>query len=353
MPITFRDSLLTIVLLSSVLLLVTAVGILLALKFRRHSSRPYLLASFIFLAQTVGILTILSKSIFTGRINAPFEGVLRLEPIISGFLPLFCILAYIAEVKFPGKVNLKNILLFISPALAISAILIPVQQVELYCPRDIFNEMGNFDVWLRLILVSLYLIYPIVIACIPYDWHHCLVSRKMLVGVEAIFFITPLAAIPGLFCGYFPAILVNFILIILLDALVAHIEFKIRIPVPESTRANNSDQKKEQADESILNSPEIWMNPDITAGELAKIMGTNHTYLLDRIKSLGYSSYTDMINRKRVDYICRELANKNDVDIISLMFEAGFRSRSTASREFKRIVGCTPSEYQESVSRTK
>jgi len=103
---------------------------------------------------------------------------------------------------------------------------------------------------------------------------------------------------------------------------------------------------KELTEGSVINNPEVWMNPDMTAAELEKMMAISHADLLDIIKGLGCTGYSDMINRKRVEYICNCLDKGNDKNIIQLMFEAGFRSRSTASSEFKRIVGCTPSEYQ-------
>jgi len=87
------------------------------------------------------------------------------------------------------------------------------------------------------------------------------------------------------------------------------------------------------------------MNPDMTVVELARIIGTNRTYLTENIQAMGYSSYPDIINRRRINYICEKLREEPTATITQLMFEVGFRSRSQASREFKRIQGCTPTEY--------
>jgi len=201
-----------------------------------------------------------------------------------------------------------------------------------------------------------YLAYPVLAICQPYGWRQCLVSRKMVAGLQILTFLIAPAFVAGLMCGYFPAIVCNYILAVALDALVVYIEFKIRIPVTEPVRLYEPDSEHEKpaigqtAGEALLDSPEIWMNPNMTAAELVRTMGTNHIYLLKEIKDLGYSSYSDMINRKRVEYICKELDKGTDENITNLLFEAGFRSRSTASREFKRIVGCAPSEYQKSVA---
>jgi len=348
MSIDSRGSLIVIILLSSVLLSITVTGVFLVLKYKKYRSRPYLLASLIFLIQSFGILGILKDSLFSDQINAFFDAVLRPSALLLGLMPLFSILAYISEIKFPGKLSLRKFLLVILPIIAVSVILFIEHPISLHSPGEIIDNIGRPDVWLRLILVLFYIIYPIVVAILPYGWRKCLVSRKMIFRLHVLsFFLSPMFII-GLVCGFFPAILMNFILIIIFDTLVAYIELRIRIPAEGSDRELKTPSVREQTCESILDSPEIWMNPDMTVAKLAKIMGTNRTYLLDRIKGLGYQNYSDLINRKRVGYICERLESETDVNIIDLMFDAGYRSRSTASREFKRIVGCTPSEYQDS-----
>jgi len=347
MLIDSRVSLLVVVLLSSVLLLVTAVGICLALRFKQYRSRPYLPASCFFLFQALGIGGLVLRSILNGRVDDIFDVVLRPITLINGFLTLSCILAYMVEIKSPGNLSFKKYLIGISPVLLLSAILALIHPNQLHDVEEIFTEAGRPEVFLRLAIVFFYFACTVVVVCQPYEWRQCLVSRKTMAVLHILTCLISPAFIAGLMCGFFPAILVNYVVAIAIDTLVAYIEFKIRIPVPDPIRDDDSLQDPSSKDtcDAILESPEIWMNPDMTATELAKILGTNHTYLLGRIKGLGYSNYSDMINRKRVEYICKGLENSKDVNIISLMFEAGFRSRSTASREFKRIVGCAPSEY--------
>jgi len=350
MLISPRDSLLVIILLSSALLSVTGAAIFLAFRFKKYRSNPYLLSCFFFLLQFVGIAGILLRSILNSRINAHFDTILKPTSLITGFLTLFFILAYIVEIKRPGRITLKNCLLSIFPVIILSVILFLIPITPIHSPSEIFEGISHPDIILRMVIIFFYILYPVVAACQSYEWRQCMVSRKTIAAFHLLSCLIAPAFIAGLTCGFFPAVLLNYILAIILDTLVVYIEFMIRIPISEPVR--NSACKRQDG-ESILSSSEIWMNPDMTATELARIMGTNHTYLLSRIKKLGYLSYSDMINRKRVEYICQGLEKGTDVNIIGLMFEAGFRSRSTASREFKRIVGCTPSEYHEFVLLSK
>lgn len=354
MLINSKDSLIVVVLLSSVLLIITTISILLALKFKKYHLRPYLLACCFFLFQVLGISGILLIAILKGRNNAPFDTIMRPATLITGFVTLIFILSYIVEIKFPGKMNFKSFLLSISPFIAVSAALILIPNSEVHHPMEIVNNLKRPDILLRLMLVLLFIAYPVVPACLPYDWHKCLVSRKAIVWLHILTCLIAPAFVAGLVCGYFPAVILNYIIAISLDSLIVYIELKIRIPVSESYQDNKFCQGQEESyldqkeSETLLITPAIWMNPDMTVTELAKVLGTNRTYLLEKIKRLGYSCYSDMINRKRVEYVCEELEKDADINITTLMFEAGFRSRSTANREFKRIVGCTPSEYQES-----
>jgi len=349
MLISLKDSILVLVLLSSVVLLLIIACVLLALKFRQYRSRPYLLACCFLTLQLLGISGVILKSILYGRPDAHFDAILRPESLIAGFLTIIFLLSYVIEIKLPGKLDIKKALYGLSPFIIAAASLVLVHPDPVSSLDEIFNGLKRPEVLLRLIIVFFFVAYPIVAACMPYEWRQCLVSRKTITILDILICIVSPMFIMGMVCGYFPAIVANYIIAIAIDSIVVYIELKVRIPTTKPVK--NVEFHKGSDEPSFLNSPEIWMNPDMSAIELAKIMGTNHTYLLNMIKQMGYSSYSDMINRKRVEYICDMLQKEPDVNIISIMFEAGFRSRSTASREFKRIVECTPSEYQESIQK--
>ncbi len=350
------NSLIVIILLSSVLLLVAAACVILFHKFKHYRSRPYLLACCSFLFQFFGMSGTILRTLLNGQDIDPFGTILRPASLITGLLTLLFILAYIVEIKHPGKVSLKKMLVFISPAVVLTILLLLIHPVPLYSFEELSDGIRRPDVLIRLMIVFLYFAYPIAAACLSYEWRQCLVSKKTIVLLHILTCLISPAFLAGLVCGYFPAIILDYIIAVTIDVIVAYIELKVRIPVTEPVRSYESVQEqehstpKQQTSTIFLDSPEIWMNPDITAAGLAQMMGTNRTYLLEKIKGLGYQNFSDMINRKRVGHICKRLKEEKDVNIIDLMFEAGYRSRATASREFKLIVGCTPSEYREHVS---
>lgn len=99
----------------------------------------------------------------------------------------------------------------------------------------------------------------------------------------------------------------------------------------------------------IMDKQEAWKNPDLSLSELASLSGTNTTYLNRVIKQEVGMSFKDYLNNKRVNYVATQLRKKPDLDIQEAFFNAGFRSRTTAWRNFKDIIGTTPTEFKQTL----
>ncbi len=97
--------------------------------------------------------------------------------------------------------------------------------------------------------------------------------------------------------------------------------------------------------QSLMDNSDVWQNPDLSAGELCNLVGTNTSYLQKAIKEMGWQSYSDMINRKRIEYVCRELSAGRGENIQDVFYRAGYRSRVTAWRNFTAITGLSPAEW--------
>jgi len=343
------NMLLFLILLSSIFLLIVGVAVLLSIRYRKFHSKPYILAASYYYIQSIGIATIVITSMISDQVTRPFDEVIAPFPLIFGYFPLLAFLAYLCETKRPGWLTLRKFLLFLAPAAVLSVILIILPEItDIKSINELISSLGKVDVIVRLLIALSYLLYLLFLVLLPYDWRHCLVSGKVMTAFLVIIFcLAPTYVIGMQFC-FVPAIFISYIFIVSIDAFIAYIEFKVRIPATIIEQMPVDERELSYEDlynESFFDRPEVWMNPDMTAVELAKMMGTNRTYLWKKIKSLGYSSYSDMINRKRVKYICEKLKSGYDNNIIQLMFESGFRSRSTAGSEFKRIMGCTPAEF--------
>lgn len=94
-----------------------------------------------------------------------------------------------------------------------------------------------------------------------------------------------------------------------------------------------------------MDEEELWRNPDLTLEDLSKVLCTNRTTLTQLIQQQGYSGYSEFINRRRIEAFTKAIDSSKPVSTQQLLQKTGFRSKSTALRNFRLYMGCTPSEY--------
>ena len=141
---------------------------------------------------------------------------------------------------------------------------------------------------------------------------------------------------------------------------VMYIELFERIPVPKAIAAQpeqESMQKtaEETQKESLLlvqkqvrhamEQAELWREPELRLEDLTRQVGSNRNYVTQAIQQMGYSGFKDYVNRLRVAYIKEQLQKHPQMNIQDIFYDAGYRSRGSAWRNFTTIVGCSPSEF--------
>jgi AraC-like DNA-binding protein len=97
----------------------------------------------------------------------------------------------------------------------------------------------------------------------------------------------------------------------------------------------------------LMNDPAVWQDSELTGDKIVHLVGTNRTYIQQAAKQLGFANLSDMLNHRRIDYVCQQLRKDPNTPVQTLFTDAGYRSRTTAWRHFTTIVGCTPSEFIE------
>ena len=98
-----------------------------------------------------------------------------------------------------------------------------------------------------------------------------------------------------------------------------------------------------------LDVKQAWKNPELTVDMLARLVGSNKTYVHQAFATYGGTNYKDYVNRRHVDFIAAQLRSKPNQNLESLFYRAGYRSRTTAGRNFKDIMGISPSDYATSL----
>ena len=99
---------------------------------------------------------------------------------------------------------------------------------------------------------------------------------------------------------------------------------------------------------SHMESHHEFLDPTLTIADLATRLGVPQRHVSYVLNAHLGVSFTDYINRLRVDY-ARELlvspARQNDT-ILAILHDAGFNSKSAFNRVFKEVTGQTPSAFR-------
>lgn len=85
---------------------------------------------------------------------------------------------------------------------------------------------------------------------------------------------------------------------------------------------------------------------NISLSQLAKVLGYNEKYLSHTLHDLTGIHFRKLLNSYRIDYAKKLLSGSHDMTISAIATTCGFNSLNTFNREFKRLVGITPSEYR-------
>ncbi|KAB2934069.1 MAG: helix-turn-helix transcriptional regulator [Leptonema illini] len=90
----------------------------------------------------------------------------------------------------------------------------------------------------------------------------------------------------------------------------------------------------------------IYADEDLTLASLARELATTVDRLSYLLNVHMQQSFSDYVNRWRVQEACRLLEDEPERTILSIGFAAGFNSRSSFHRAFLKETGLTPKEYR-------
>lgn len=91
---------------------------------------------------------------------------------------------------------------------------------------------------------------------------------------------------------------------------------------------------------------EPFLNPDLTLSHLAEELGCQSKDLSQVINEQFGKNFNDFINGYRVEMAKKLLRESVDLAILELAYDVGFNSKSSFNASFKKLAGCSPSEYR-------
>lgn len=310
----------------------------------------------------------------TGTITTVNE-VLPIYVLVCGILEILLMYLYPLEVVRPNWITLKRLFLLFLPWLLVGCVCVLIYPDirDLSSFAEILRYIGEFNVWFRLLILFLCFIpYTILLLCVPYKWQQNSVDKKWIYkyvfGIQIIGLLFSAVVLTGsalVSCIHLLYCILFFLYVTYQELYLRLIPTEIKIVAPSvmvgTTALGDSIGKDKTAPRNPLweklilqmNEKELWRNPDLTLEDLSKGLNTNRTTLSVLIQQHGNSGYAEFINRHRVEAFVEAVNSGNSLNTQQLFYEVGFRSKSTALRNFRLYMGCTPGEYIQRITEQK
>lgn len=350
------------------------VSILLILRRKSGERSRIFLAVIVFFS----VLNYIPRFIDLINDNEP-EFVVSAKLLLVANFMVFSYILYPLEVISPGWLNLRRIIKLYSFWLfLIGVFLVSVLSGVEYTPYSSLIEMlpyaGRFEVWFRLIL-TLVMFSPILF--VYYIYRTKLYHNSDRVWIKKYVF----SFLLNVF-GYLLVLMFNnqilhtlyyyvsvgcslyIVYLELFDRLIAskssvttHLVDDISdqplakaavVDAPLTNEKSGTEQRNAVLIERLdtyMKKNNAWRDPDLSLNMLASELHTNRTTLAQALRDNGYENYTNYIKKLRIDDFLKQIDSGQSVSFQETFFFVGFRSRSTALRNFQQLTGMSPSEY--------
>ncbi|MFK8013382.1 MAG: helix-turn-helix domain-containing protein [Marinicellaceae bacterium] len=116
-----------------------------------------------------------------------------------------------------------------------------------------------------------------------------------------------------------------------------------------SIELSNNDQDWGTLVQKIIktvNKNELYLQPKLTVSQLAKILGTNDSYISRALNENLQMNFNTFINKERINHAKKCIRSEADSSLLDIALKAGFSSKSTFNRMFKQFEGQTPSQFK-------
>lgn len=90
---------------------------------------------------------------------------------------------------------------------------------------------------------------------------------------------------------------------------------------------------------------QIYRGPELNLSRIARKLGLPARSVSTAVNRIHGMSVSQYVNEFRIRFACDQLV-RTELPVTSVMFEAGFISKSNFNREFLRVTGASPTEYR-------
>lgn len=225
-----------------------------------------------------------------------------------------------------------------------------IEYTPIYTYDDLWQHIGEFNVWFRLLALLVMLFYCFSLFLVPYDWRNSSADKKFILFYSCGFCLIGLLHFAIQMSHLYWLVLAHQVVWITFFLSVAWYELKERLLVSK-TIVESEEPCVHMADELWdhiiiwLDNNEKWRDPNLSLSTLSELLDSNRTYVGEAFKRNTGMTFVEYITRRRIGYVTSRLKDDVNADIHELFSYVGYRQRSTAWRNFTKVTGVTPAEY--------
>lgn len=118
----------------------------------------------------------------------------------------------------------------------------------------------------------------------------------------------------------------------------------------EGTAGTSTIDKLRTKIQQLMEEEKLYLQPDLKITDLSERLNTNRDYTQQAIKRMEQGSFSEYINRLRIEHACNMLHNNPKIALIDLINACGYSSHASFYRNFKQFAGMSPTAYIEKIS---
>lgn len=271
------------------------------------------------------------------------------------FVPIFIqmiFFLYPLEVMKPLVNPIKVYILLFTPLLAIAVVgmCAGIVYTPIHTYEDLWAHIAEPNVLFRLFALIVMLFYSFSLFLVRYDWRQSSADRNFIRMYAIGFCLIGLLHFTIQVTHSYVAQLMHQLVWMAFFFSITYYELKERL-VSTAKESQPDTVAKAEGDElwqrivNLMDEEGGWYNPEISQSYLATRLFSNRTYIGDAFKRNTGMSFRDYQIKRRIDYVVHQLRLNPRADVQELFFRMGYRDRSTAWRNFRKIMGVSPSEF--------
>ncbi len=112
-------------------------------------------------------------------------------------------------------------------------------------------------------------------------------------------------------------------------------------------------KKLERRLRELMDTERVYRREDLTLPALATLLETTPHRLSEYLNKIQQISFSDFVNRHRVQAARELLLERRDETVLAIAYEVGFNSKSAFNKAFVRFAGSSPTRFRKRARRSK